>query len=143
HAHAVAKTYPLPAVSRAGIEQQPGGELNASDSDRTKELGAHRERAGRSEGRGLPLRGGKLPPDEVIYTRLSGNYPSRPRRCFDPARRRNDALRLGCPTLITPSRQSCTSSDAYSTRAFSAPDRVFDHCSGPGCLPPVRDAYWN
>ena len=113
HAHAVAKTYLLPTVSRAGVEQQPGGKLDASDSDRTKELDPHRQRPGRSQGRGHSFCSGKLPPDEVIYTRLPGNYPSRPRRGFDPARRRTDALRLGCPTPINPSRQPCTSSDSY------------------------------
>jgi transposase len=61
HAYPVGQAQALPGISRTGVEQQPGGELDASRSSRSKELDPHRKLAGGTEDRSDSFGGGELP----------------------------------------------------------------------------------
>ena len=57
----LAKAHALPGISRTGVEQQLGGELDASRSSRSEELDSHRKLAGGTEDRSDSFGGGELP----------------------------------------------------------------------------------
>src|SRR6267142_6997367 len=61
HIKYVDQTAPVFRLRRSRVVQQPGGELNASDSGGPQELAARRQPSSRSESRGDSLRRGILP----------------------------------------------------------------------------------
>jgi transposase len=76
HALALAEAHPLPRISRAGVEQQPGGELDAPGGSGAEELGPRREPAGRAESGGHSVHRGKLPPAEDSDPGIPGWRPA-------------------------------------------------------------------
>jgi len=52
----------------AGVEQQPGGELDATGSSRSEELDPHRKFGGGTQNRGDRFGGGKLPTAKTSHT---------------------------------------------------------------------------
>src|ERR1035437_2194460 len=64
HALPVEEAHTLPGAPGTGVEQQSGGELDASRGVGPEELDPRRQPAGRTEGGGDFVDRGELPPDE-------------------------------------------------------------------------------
>src|ERR1019366_1926957 len=100
HALPVEEAHTLPGAPGTGVEQQSGGELDASRGVGPEELDPRRQPAGRTEGGGDFVDRGELPPDEDSDPRLPGRRPARYWRRFHPAPRRLHPRGVGCSAVV-------------------------------------------
>src|SRR5450759_743315 len=100
HALPVEEAHTLPGAPGTGVEQQSGGELDASRGVGPEELDPRRQPAGRTEGGGNFVDRGELPPDEDSDPRLPGRRPARYWRRFHPAPRRLHPRGVGCSAVV-------------------------------------------
>src|ERR1019366_2505757 len=100
HALPVEEAHTLPGAPGTGVEQQSGGELDASRGVGPEELDPRRQPAGRTEGGGDFVDRGELPPDEDSDPRLPGRRPARYWRRFHPAPRRPHPRGVGCSAVV-------------------------------------------
>src|SRR5665647_3089663 len=100
HALPVEEAHTLPGAPGTGVEQQSGGELDASRGVGPEELDPRRQPAGRTAGGGDFVDRGELPPDEDSDPRLPGRRPARYWRRFHPAPRRLHPRGVGCSAVV-------------------------------------------
>src|SRR5208283_807988 len=106
HAGTMEQAHTIPRIPRAGVIQQPRGELDAPHRDWQKELDTHRQRPGRTESCGDLLGNRELPSHEDPGPRIPRRSAARSQQLFHPSRSRTHSQSLGRKTqsarLITP-----------------------------------------